>query len=205
MNILLNPTYFANILHWSAIVKSKQVNFEVCDSYQKQTYRNRTHIYGENGRLALSIPIIYSQNNRQMYRDIKIYNNDRWQSLHWKSLVSAYGTSPFFEFYKDDIEPLFHTKQVFLMDFNFKCFEIIQHCLDMEIDYFKTTSYEKEITQIKDMRSCTSVRKEKQYNFLKYTQVFEKKCGFISNLSILDLLFNEGPNTVIYLNNQYTP
>ena len=91
------------------------------------------------------------------------------------------------------------------MDFNFKCFEIIQHCLDMEIDYFKTTSYEKEITQIKDMRSCTSVRKEKQYNFLKYTQVFEKKCGFISNLSILDLLFNEGPNTVIYLNNQYTP
>ncbi|MDA7558927.1 WbqC family protein [Flavobacteriaceae bacterium] len=205
MNILLNPTYFANILHWSAIVKSKQVNFEVCDSYQKQTYRNRTHIYGANGRLALSIPIIYSQNNRQMYRDIKIYNNDRWQSLHWKSLVSAYGTSPFFEFYKDDIEPLFHTKQVFLMDFNFKCFEIIQHCLDMEIDYFKTTSYEKEITQIKDMRSCTSVRKEKQYNFLKYTQVFEKKCGFISNLSILDLLFNEGPNTVIYLNNQYTP
>ena len=205
MNILLNPTYFANILHLSAIVKSKQVNFEVCDSYQKQTYRNRTHIYGANGRLALSIPIIYSQNNRQMYRDIKIYNNDRWQSLHWKSLVSAYGTSPFFEFYKDDIEPLFHTKQVFLMDFNFKCFEIIQHCLDMEIDYFKTTSYEKEITQIKDMRSCTSVRKEKQYNFLKYTQVFEKKCGFISNLSILDLLFNEGPNTVIYLNNQYTP
>ena len=205
MNILLNPTYFANILHWSAIVKSKQVNFEVCDSYQKQTYRNRTHIYGANGRLALSIPIIYSQNNRQMYRDIKIYNNDRWQSLHWKSLVSAYGTSPFFEFYKDDIEPLFHTKQVFLMDFNFKCFEIIQHCLDMEIDYFKTTSYEKEITQIKDMRSCTSVRKEKQYNFLKYTQVFEKKCGFISNLSILYLLFNEGPNTVIYLNNQYTP
>ena len=88
------------------------------------------------------------------------------------------------------------------MDFNFKCFETLLHCLDIEIDYLKTTSFEREITQNKDMRDCTNVRKEKQYNFVNYTQVFEKKHGFISNLSILDLLFNEGPNTVMYLNNQ---
>ena len=202
MNILLNPTYFANILHWCALLKSNQVSFEVCDSYQKQTYRNRTHIYSANGTLALSIPVVYSQNNRQMYRDIEIYNNDKWQNVHWKSLISAYGASPFFEFYKDDLAPLFHTKQKFLMDFNFKCFETLLHCLDIEIDYLKTTSFEREITQNKDMRDCTNVRKEKQYNFVNYTQVFEKKHGFISNLSILDLLFNEGPNTVMYLNNQ---
>jgi len=202
MSSLLHPTYFPSISHWIAIAKEDKLIFEVNDSYQKQTYRNRTHIYGANGKLSLSVPVIYSQNKRQLYKDIKIYNDEKWQALHWKSLLSAYSTSPFFEFYEDDIAPLFHSKQEYLMEFNFKCLETILECLQLDLEYDKTKAYEKELTNIQDLRYLANVRKEKNYEFPEYRQVFNDKHGFISNLSILDLLFNEGPNTMTYIEAQ---
>ena len=144
MNALLHPTYFPSISHWIAIVKANKLIFEVNDTYQKQTYRNRANIFSANDKLPLSVPVIYSQNSRQLYRDIKIYNDDKWQALHWKSLLSAYSTSPFFEYYKDDIAPLFHTKQEFLLEFNFKCLETIFECLQLDLEYETTKIFEKE-------------------------------------------------------------
>jgi hypothetical protein len=202
MKVLLHPTYFPSISHCVAMVKAKELVFEVNDSYQKQTYRNRTHIYAANGKLALTVPVIFSQKNRQLYRDIKIYNNEKWQALHWKSLLSAYSTSPFFEFYKDDLAPLFHSTQENLMAFNFKCLETIFDCLQLDIDFSKTNTFEKEPSNTTDLRYLANARKEKAYKFSAYTQVFSDKHGFMNNLSILDLLFNEGPNTVTYLNSQ---
>lgn len=202
MNVLLHPTYFPSISHWIAIVKANKLIFEVNDSYQKQTYRNRAHVYGANGKLSLSVPVIYSQKNRQLYKDIKIHKDKKWQALHWKSLLSAYSTSPFFEYYEDDIAPLFHSKQEYLLEFNFKCIETILECLQLGLKYDKTKTYERDLTNIQDSRYLANVRKEESYNFSEYTQVFNEKHGFISNLSILDLLFNEGPNTVNYLEAQ---
>jgi len=202
MNILLHPTYFPSISHWVALLKADNVVFEVNDSYQKQTYRNRANIYSSNGLLSLTVPVIYSQKNRQLYRDIKIFNESKWQSLHWKSLLSAYRTSPFFEYYEDDLAPLFHSEQDFLMDFNFKCFEVLMDCLQLNISYSKTITFEKERLNTNDYRFLVNARKEKKYDFTNYTQVFSNKHGFLSNLSILDLLFNEGPNALSYLEAQ---
>ena len=202
MSTLLHPTYFSSISHWIAIVKADALVFEVNDSYQKQTYRNRANIYSANGKLSLTVPVIFSQKNRQLYRDIKIHNDDKWQALHWKSLLSAYRTSPFFEYYEDDLAPLFHTKQEYLMDFNLQCFETILECLQLNIPYDRTESFDLEPKSTVDFRFLANARKEKDYDFSAYTQVFGNKHGFISNLSILDLLFNEGPSTMTYLEAQ---
>ena len=202
MKALLHPTYFPSISHCIMIVQSDEFTFEVNDTYQKQTYRNRANIYSANGKLSLTIPVIYSQKNRQLYRDIKIHNEGKWQALHWKSLLSAYRTSPFFEFYEDDIAPLFHSKQDNLMEFNFKCLDTLFECMQLDLSYNKTKTYQKDINSSEDLRFLTNARKEKEFNFSEYTQVFGGKHGFISNLSVLDLLFNEGPNALNYLEAQ---
>ena len=203
MNILVHPTYFPNVAHFAAMLKAGEVIFEMHDNYQKQTYRNRTFIYGANGKLQLSVPVIYSQKERQKYRDIKIHNTEKWQMLHWKSLESAYKTSPFFEFYEDELQPLFTQKAAYLLDFNLKCFETILECLQIDINTSETKDFQKEITAKTDFRYLANSRKEPNFDFDNYTQVFSEKHGFIPNLSILDLLFNEGTNAVSYLENQF--
>ena len=202
MNILLHPTYFPNIAHFVAITNASEVTFEVDDNYQKQTYRNRTYIYAANGKLLLNIPVIHSQKNRQKYRDIKIANIDKWQELHWKSIESAYRTSPFFEFYEDDLKHLFSMETNYLLEFNFECFKIICDCLQLDLITSKTTSFVKDIEDKSDYRFLVNAKKERLQNFEPYIQVFSNKHSYINNLSILDLLFNEGPNTLNYLESQ---
>ncbi|MFD2824282.1 WbqC family protein [Lacinutrix iliipiscaria] len=202
MNIIIHPTYFPNIANFTAMLKASKVTLEMHDNYQKQTYRNRTHIYGANGKLQLSIPIIHSQKERQKYSDIKIYNAEKWQLVHWKSLESAYRTSPFFEFFEDDFHPLFTKEFKFLLDFNLKCLELVCDSLQIDLKFSKTEIYEKTISEKTDYRPLANARKETPFSFDAYTQVFGDKHGFISNVSILDLLFNEGTNAVNYLENQ---
>jgi len=203
MNIILHPTYFPNISHFVGIANSESIAFEIEDNYQKQTFRNRTIIYAANGALILSIPVVFTQKNRQKYKDVKIANDTLWQSQHWKSLQSAYRTSPFFEFYEDDLRPLFIHKEKYLLDFNFKCIDVIFDCLQMDMKFSKTESYQKNIEAETDLRHLVNTKQEQQ--FTSYTQVFHNKHGFINNLSILDLLFNEGTNALTYLQSQKLP
>ncbi|OEK07318.1 hypothetical protein A8C32_17930 [Flavivirga aquatica] len=202
MSIIIHPTYFPNIAHLVAIVNANEIKFEVDDNFLKQTYRNRTYIYGANGKLALNIPVIHSQKNRQKYRDVKVFNEEKWQSLHWKSLLSAYRTSPFFEYYEDELLPLFTKKVDYILDFNLKCLDVICDCLQLELNMSKTQTYQKHIEDKTDYRYLVNAKKEQYQNFDTYTQVFNDKHGFIPNLSILDLLFNEGPNALNYLESQ---
>src|SRR5690606_2176436 len=139
MNILLHPTYFPSIAHFVAMANANDIVFEVEDNFLKQTYRNRTYIYAANGKLALNIPVIHTQKNRQQYKDVKIFHEEKWQDHHWKSLLSAYRTSPFFEYYEDELRPLFEEKSNFILSFNLKCFETICDCLQIEINTSKTT------------------------------------------------------------------
>ncbi|MCB0398848.1 MAG: WbqC family protein [Winogradskyella sp.] len=201
MDCLIHPTYFPNIAHFVAIIKSENVCFEVCDNYQKQSFRNRTEIYGANGKLALTVPVNYSQKNRQLYKDVKIANDDNWQLLHLKSLQSAYSMSPFFEFYIDDLMPLFETKFDYILDLNLQCFETLTNSLQLELSVSKTSFFEKDVLHKTDFRPLVK-RNFEAKNLEEYTQVFTDKHGFISNLSILDLLFNEGPNSELYLTRQ---
>lgn len=202
MNILLHPTYFPSIASFVGIANAETVTFEVCENYQKQTYRNRTHIYGANGKLSLTVPVIYTQKNRQLYKDILISDDSNWQDLHWKSIQSAYSGSPFFEFYQDDFQPLFTKKQQYLLDFNFKCLDIVYDSLQLPFNYETTQVFEQSVKDKIDYRDLVDNRKEKEQPFKPYIQVFDDKHGFISNLSILDLIFNEGPNAMMYLEAQ---
>jgi len=202
MDIIIHPTYFPSIVHFSAIANAEHVVWEMDDNFVKQTYRNRAYIYGANGKLGLNIPVIYTQKNRQKYRDVKIFNEDNWQSLHWKSLLSAYRTSPFFEYYEDELQHLFTKKTEFLLDFNLKCFDVICDCLQLDLNTSESKTYKKTIYDKTDLRHLVNAKKETTYTFKNYIQVFNNKHGFIPNLSILDLLFNEGPNTLNYLESQ---
>ncbi|MEL0652521.1 WbqC family protein [Algibacter sp. TI.3.09] len=202
MKTLIHPAYFPSIAHFVAIANVDELVFETDDNFLKQTYRNRAYVYGANGKLTLNIPVIHSQKNRQKYRDVKIFNEEKWQSLHWKSLLSAYRTSPFFEYYEDELQPLFEMKTDFILDFNLKCFETITECLQLDVNTSKTKTYQEAPADTNDFRFLVHAKKEQPQNFETYTQVFSNKHGFIPNLSILDLLFNEGPNALNYLESQ---
>ncbi len=202
MSILLHPTYFPSIAHFVAIAKADTITFEVCDNFVKQTYRNRSYIYGANGPLLLNVPVVYSQKNRKPYSAVSVFHEEQWQLQHWKSLESAYRTSPFFEFYEDELKPLFFEKVELLLDFNLKCFEVICDCLQLAPHITTTTTFEKQITNAVDLRGLVNAKSPMKQHFTPYTQVFSSKHGYIENLSILDLLFNEGPNALNYLENQ---
>lgn len=202
--ILLHLPYFGPVSHFREIVRPAEIWFENEDNYQKQTYRNRTYIYGANGKLILNIPVKHLNSPgvklHQKYKDVKIENDFNWQKQHWKSLKSAYQTSPFFEFYEDDIAPLFHKEETFLMEFNYKCFDLVCECLQLKINYKKTEEYIRQPEEMIDLRGLINAKKKVEIPF--YNQVFQEKEGFISDLSILDLMFNEGPNAVNYLRNR---
>ncbi|QZK89749.1 WbqC family protein [Flavobacterium sp. CHNK8] len=203
MNIIIHPTYFPSISHFVAIVKAESVLYEVEDNFQKQTNRNRTYIYSPNGIQLLNIPIKHTKISHQKTKDIRIENDFDWQKQHFKSLEAAYRSSPFFEFFEDDLQPVFEKKHDFLMDLNFEVLELLSKCMRMKMDYSKTTSYLLETNPelILDYRTLVNGKKD-QSQFEPYQQVFDDKHGFLNNLSILDLLFNEGKFTVDYLRNQ---
>ena len=200
--MLLHLTYFPNIAHFTAMVKAKSFVFEVCDNYQKQTFRNRCDIYAANGKLSLSIPVTYTQKQRQHYKDVLISNVTHWQQQHLKSLDSAYRMSPFYEFYIDDLLPLFNTEFQNLVEFNLKCFKTICDCLEFDCNYSLSEYYTTGSSDTQDYRSMVNTKQKIDYTFSHYTQVFTEKHGHLANLSILDLLFNEGPNSINYLESQ---
>ncbi|WP_103866383.1 WbqC family protein [Aquimarina sp. I32.4] len=201
--ILLHPMYFGTVAQYVAMAQSDSIVFENEDNYQKQTYRNRTYIYGANGKLLLTIPIKHSKTKEKiLYRDVQIENDFQWQILHWRSLEAAYRTSPFFEYYEDELQHLFKTPKKYLLDFNYECMQVIMDCLQLETPFTKTVSYHKNPKEITDLRELIRAKKEKALTFKPYIQVFENKQGFLTNLSILDLLFNEGTNAIPYLENQ---
>jgi len=200
MELLIHPTYFPSISHFVAMLQAEQLVFETDDNFQKQTNRNRMYIYSANGTQLLNIPVKHSKEIHQKYKDVKIEQAFDWQKQHFKSLEAAYRTSPYFEYFEDDIVPIFEKKQTFLLDMNFQIHEILCDCLGIELSYTKTTEYFKNPTQT-DLRSLANGKKDLNV-FTPYTQVFDDKHGYINNLSILDLLFNEGRHAVQYLKEQ---
>jgi len=199
MDIIIHPNYFPNIQQFTQILKAEKILFEVSDNYQKQTYRNRTYIYGANGKLGLFIPVIHTHKNRELYKDIKISYESDWMALHLKSLQSAYRSSPYFEYFEDDFIKLYSEKEIFLSEFNIKCIDLITELLDVNLNHEKSESYNENYSQLIDLRDLSVARKEKEYATSKYIQVFESKHGYLPNLSILDLLFSEGKNSTLLI------
>lgn len=180
------------------------VVWEVEDNYQKQTFRNRCHICTDRGRHLLSIPIrhVGGADGRQKYKEVKLDNDYPWQRQHWRTLQTAYRTSPFFEFYEDDLAPLFEKKHRLLLDFNLLTIETICNCLQIEMPWERTTSYKREPATVFDARFLVNAKSDFNFSQKEYVHVFGTRHGFIKNTSILDLLFNEGPNSTGYLKSQ---
>jgi len=201
--MLLYPTYFPSISHFVAIAQSGEITFEVEDNFQKQTNRNRMYIYSPNGKQMLNIPVKHSSTAHQKTKDIRIEPAFDWQKLHFRSLEAAYRSSPFFEYYEDAIVPVFEKKHTFLMDLNFMSIEVVLKCLQLDITAHRTTEYFHEVDQT-DLRHLANGKKDR-FECEPYTQVFGDRHGFINNLSILDLLFNEGRHALDYLKRQQFP
>ena len=178
----------------------ENISFEVEDNFQKQTYRTRCYIYSPNGKQLLNVPVL-NANSSQKTKDVLIDTSFNWQKQHLKSLEAAYRSSPYFEFYKDELQVVFKKSPRFLLDFNLNCQDLMIDLLQLEKSYTKTTAFHKD-PEIKDLRFLANAKSKVAYKLEPYTQVFTEKHGFIENLSILDLLFMEGPNALNYLESQ---
>lgn len=178
--------------------------FEREDNYQKQTYRNRAYIYSANGSQMLSVPVKHKGNTEghQKYKEVVIEDNFDWKKQHWKSIQTAYRTSPFFEYYEDELAPFFEKKHKRLYDMNLESVALLADIVQTKLNFTYTDSYEKSPAGLLDLRGLVNAKNHQQRSFQAYTQVFHEKQGFIPNLSVLDLLFNEGPNTLNYLEGQ---
>lgn len=198
---LIHPSYGSPIAQYAVIAQGDEVVFEAKDNYQKQTYRNRKKIATSTGILQLTIPILHNKasQERQQTFEVRIENTFHWQRDHWRSLKVAYQTSPYFEYYEDTFEPLYHNTYDRLIDFNMALHEIIMDCLQLEIPICYTTAYKKVLTDALDYRHLILAKKESAIRLPQYHQLFNEKHGYLPNLSVLDLLFNEGPNAITYL------
>ena len=185
----------------ASLVKN-EIIWEVADNYQKQTYRNRCYICTDQGKHILSIPIkhVGGDQGRQKYKDVKLENDNQWQRQHWRTLQTAYRTSPFFEYYEDEIAPLFENEYESLLDFNLKTIEVVCDCLQIEMPTERTQNFQVHLPMnILDARFLVRCKNEQEFEQEEYVQVFGDRHGFIKNTSVLDLLFNEGTNALSYL------
>ena len=194
---LFIPTYFSPISQYHAILNSNSITFEVEDNYQKQTYRNRCYIYGANGKQLLNIPVSIPKSSKKTKSKDILVENSNWQKQHYKSFEAAYNHSPFFEFYKDDLQKIFSKKYTYLLDVNLDTFNFIKNALELPVEYKFSKTYEE--NKPNDFRDLADSKKKVEISFLSYIQMFDQKFGFLKNLSILDLLFMEGPNSINFL------
>jgi hypothetical protein len=199
--ILLNTAYFPPLQYLSKFVLFEKVYIEQFENYTKQTYRNRCEILGANGPVSLIVPVVKGRSKKIKIKDLQIsYDND-WQRNHWRTLFSAYNASPFFEFYKDDILPFFEKRRKYLLDLNLGIHEMLCGLMEIDTHLNLTNNFEDIPENTLNYREFLSPKKNKTlpdplFQPQEYTQVFSEKFDFISNLSILDLLFNEGPNSI---------
>lgn len=170
MNIIIHPSYFPSISHFVAIAKADLVTFEIDDNFQKQTNRNRMYIYSPNGIQLLNIPIKHSKDAHQKTKDVKLETAFDWQKQHFKSLEAAYRTSPFFEYFEDDILPIYQKKHTFLMDLNYQTMEIVSKCLGLDFDYNETTEYFHDVQDKTDLRQL--INGKKILLFLNHTRKY---------------------------------
>lgn len=197
----LLPIFYLPPISWFSefLDENTEILLEKFEHFPKQTYRNRANIYGANGKLSLIIPIHH--NGKREMKDIEISYAENWQKLHWKSIKTAYQSSPYFEFYEDYIADIYQFKDKFLLDYNLKSLEIIQKILKSDKTFGFTEIYNK-TTDFKDFRNHFSAKVETSAELEEYYQTFSDKMGFIKDLSILDLICNKGPESATYIRRQ---
>jgi hypothetical protein len=200
MNNILLPVFYLPPISWFSVFLNpeNEILFEQFEHFPKQTYRNRANIYGANGKLSLIIPI--SHNGKREFKDIEISYREDWRNLHWKSIKTAYQSSPYFEFYEDKLKKIFEIKEQNLLDFNLKALEVILQILKTEKAWSLNAEYIKNPQEI-NFREKFSAKNPSEFEVEEYYQTFSDKSGFLEDLSILDLICNKGPESLTYIKN----
>jgi len=198
MNIILDNQCCPPISYFALLLKAENCLIEKHENFVKSSNRNRCRIAGPNGLQMLSIPIDSGKSHRQLFKDIISSNAIDWQKNHWQSLCSSYRRSPYFEFYEDELKPLFADNSVLIFDLNTQIIKKIIGLLKLDISLAYTTSYQKDYDGFLDARN---LYKENMFSpaLPPYIQVFGDRHPFLNDISILDLLFNQGPQAKEYL------
>jgi len=200
MQVLLSTTYFGPVQWYQKLHRADVVQIEKWESFQKQTYRNRCLIATTQGVQALTVPVV--RNESPLIKDIQISDHGNWRHLHWNALQSAYGESPFFEYYQDDIRPFFEKRWDYLLDFNEAICQKMCELIDIQPNTEYSSEFVVEPSNQVDYRSAINPKRPAQdpdFTLKPYYQVYSNKHGFLPNLSVLDLLFNMGPEGIFYL------
>lgn len=199
--ICLSTAYLAPVSYYCQMMGAERVLIEQHEHYIKQTYRNRANIATANGVMPLTIPVEHAKGEKILMRDLRISDHGNWRHLHWQALQAAYDKSPFFEFYADEFAPFYEGKPTrFLLDFNMKMQELVTSLLNLSVTPTLTQTYEKE-GDFTDLRYTISPKMPCTIENQKpYYQVFAQRHGFMPDLSIVDLLFNMGPEALLVLN-----
>ncbi len=204
MRKIFSLALFPPIQFFSHLSTVDEALIEIYCHYSRQSYRNRYVILAANGVLNLSVPIIKVSGKKTFTKDVRIDNSSGWNKIHWKSIEAAYQSSPFFIYYKDDFEPLYKKEWKYLLDLDLEALRITQECTALDTKITLTDHYHLKQSKFKDYREIihpkVSIHKDKTFQPLAYRQLFNRE-EFIPNLSILDLIFNKGPESLIILEN----
>ena len=207
--ILIETQYWPSIQYFSKFVVFEKVLIEAKEHYVKRSYRNRCHIAGANGMMRLSIPLKKGKNEQLPISQVAIAYEENWQSHHWQSIRSAYGNAPFFDFYADEMEALYKEQPLYLFDWNQKIMDFILNQLGFTPLVGCTDKYYLEVPEgILDFRNSIlpknhRLNEDHHFKPVRYSQVFIEKNGFLPNLSIIDLLFCKGPESLLILEDCY--
>ena len=216
MDLIIESQYFASIIFYKISYNFSHIVFEQCESYQKMSFRNRCQIAGAQGVIDLGIPLVGGRDQKGLTRDVRIAGDRSWQAQHWKTIVSCYNRSPWFEYYRDGLETLYGKPVNFLMDWNQECLEWSLGVLGMTKVIRRTSAYREVYMpgEGADWRGRLVPRDREKWGAMssgsptdaqgwpaapRYRQVFEERIGFTPNLSILDLLFCEGKEAIRYI------
>jgi len=205
MPLLISTAYLPPVSYISGCMGSKDLFIEQFETYPKQTSRNRCYIYGPNGLQVLSIPVLKVNGNHTLTKDIRISQSIPWQRLHWRSIETAYNNSPFFLYYRDEFEKIFKLRFDFLMDHNTQLLETVFRILKISSTIKLTDEFQKNPENLVDQRKLSGKNKAFSSNSPPYMQVFSPKHGFIPDLSIIDLIFNLGPESSGFLISEINP
>ena len=206
--VILTSAYLAPVQYFTKLYAAPLILEERYDHYVKQTYRNRCVIADANGPLALTIPTEKTGEGKCLMRDIRISNHGNWRHQHWNALEAAYRHTPFFQYYEDDFHPFYEKEIPFLYDFNMQLTHLVCDLIGIDTSLVPTGQFAQNPDGMADFRTSISPKapwqEDREFSPAAYYQVFKEKHGFLPNLSIVDLLFNMGPESIIVLNDSQT-
>ncbi len=197
-SVLISTAYLPPVHYFAIMAKADEVLIEQYETYPRQTYRNRCEIYSANGKIPLIIPVHKPGGNHTMTKDVLVSNHEKWQLLHWRAIKTAYANSPFFLYYKDQLKYFFAEKVNSLIEFNLGLTQEILDLIGLKVKISYTCEFVMKPEHALDYRwNITPKKPFNEFPAKEYYQSFNEKHGFIPNLSIIDLLFNLGPEAVM--------